>query len=191
MYFFLNFQTILNDWNSGKIKYYTHPPQTETKETHVNAQIVETFAKEFNLDNLDKMDQDELVDIPEPNPSETMAIESSGMVTNINQDDDDEEEMSDDEDMNENNENIGQLSKNLAFNAKAKAKINHDNIDLPKFKAEGLTKMKKAAKMREKKEKKDRRRRDKVATELSNDLENALGALGKTEKYDFGQDFDM
>ena len=99
--------------------------------------------------------------------------------------------MSDDEDMNENNENIGQLSKNLAFNAKAKAKINHDNIDLPKFKAEGLTKMKKAAKMREKKEKKDRRRRDKVATELSNDLENALGALGKTEKYDFGQDYDM
>ena len=41
------------------------------------------------------------------------------------------------------------------------------------------------------KEKKDRRRRDKVATELSNDLENAFGALGKNEKYDFDKDFEM
>ena len=86
------FQAILNDWNSGKIKYYTHPPETETKETHVSAEIVETFAKEFSLENLDKMDENELVDIPEPNPSETMVIESSGMVPNINQD---EQEMSD------------------------------------------------------------------------------------------------
>ena len=48
---------VLNDWNSGKIKYFTLPPETETKETHVSAEVVSTFAKEFSLENLDKMDQ--------------------------------------------------------------------------------------------------------------------------------------
>ena len=189
--FFL--QTILNDWNAGKIKYYTHPPETETKETHVSAAIVETFAKEFSLDNL----ENELTDITEPNPSETMAIESSGMISNIHHEDDDEDNMSETEevvdDMEENEENIGQLSKRLAFNTKTKAKSNNDDSTLPKFKVEGLNKMKKAAKIREKKEKKDRKRRDKVATELSNDLDHAFEALGKTseEKYDFDQDYSM
>ena len=182
-------QTILNDWNAGKIKYYTYPPETETKETHVSAEIVETFAKEFNLENL----ENELTDITEPNPSETMAIESSGMISNIHHDEEDNMSETDDDEMAENEENIGQLSKRLAFNAKTKAKSNDDDSNMPKFKAEGLNKMKKAAKIREKKEKKDRRRRDKVATELSNDLDHAFEALGKTpsEKYDFDQDYSM
>ena len=78
--------------------------------------------------------------------------------------------------------------------AKVKAtNTGNDDQNVPKFKAEGLVKMKKATKMREKKEKKDRRRRDKVATELSNDLENAFDAFGKTsnDNYDFDKDFEM
>merc|ERR1719193_2961979 len=39
---------VLNDWNSGKIKYFTLPPETETKETHVSAEVVSEFAKEFS-----------------------------------------------------------------------------------------------------------------------------------------------
>ena len=189
-------QTILNDWNSGKIKYYTHPPETVTKETHVSAEVVTTFAKEFSLDNLDKMDQDEISNLPELKPSETMAIASSGMVLNINQEDQEEmaEEDNDeeeDDDMEENvDENVGQLSKRLAFNAKSKAKAKSES-EVPKFQAEGLVKMKKAAKMREKKERKDRRRRAKVATELSEGLDNAFEALGKSEKYIVDQDYEM
>ena len=72
--------------------------------------------------------------------------------------------------------------------SKAKAK---SESEVPKFQAEGLVKMKKAAKMREKKERKDRRRRDKVATELSDGLENAFEALGKSEKYIVDQDYEM
>ena len=80
------------------------------------------------------------------------------------------------------------------MSAKANGKsnaANEDQSEMPKFKAEGLVKLKKAAKMREKKEKKDRKRRDKVATELSNDLENAFDAFGKSDKYDFEKDFEM
>ena len=97
----------------------------------------------------------------------------------------------------EDEENIGQLSKRVTFaakstNVKSKAgilKANGDKSDLPKFKAEGLLNLKKAAKLREKKEKKDRARRDVVATELSDNLENAFESLGNSDKYDFEKDF--
>ena len=96
-------------------------------------------------------------------------------------------------------ENIGQLSKRVTFaakstNVKSKAgilKANGDKLDLPKFKAEGLLNLKKAAKIREKKEKKDRARRDVVATELSDNLENAFESLGNSDKYDFEKDFEI
>jgi nuclear GTP-binding protein len=78
---------VLNDWNSGKIKYFTLPPETVTKETHVSAEVVSTFAKEFSLENLDKMDQDDLSDLPAVKPSEEafLAVGSSGMIETINQ----------------------------------------------------------------------------------------------------------
>ena len=78
---------VLNDWNSGKIKYFTLPPETVTKETHVSAEVVSTFAKEFSLENLDKMDQDDLSDLPAVKPSEEafLAVGSSGMIETISQ----------------------------------------------------------------------------------------------------------
>ena len=49
----------------------------------------------------------------------------------------------------------------------------------PRFKAEGLLRLKKAGKLREKKERKDRRRRDKVAADLSHGMEAAFETLWK------------
>ena len=187
-------RVILNDWNSGKIKYYTHPPETETAETHVSSEIVKTFAKEFSLETIDKMDQEDLEDLPAVLPSETMNLEPSNIVEKMSQEDDEDDENDENmEDSDDDQENIGQLPKRMTMtvkDAKTRAKA---ETDVPKFKAEGLVKMKKASKIREKKERKERRRRDKVATELSNDLENAFETLGKGEndKYDFDKDFEM
>merc|ERR1712086_827181 len=101
-------------------KYFTLPPETETKETHVSAEVVSTFAKEFSLENLDKMDQDDLSDLPAVKPSEEafLAVGSSGMIETINQEEDIEsmEDGSDEE--IEDEENIGQLSKRVTFAAK-------------------------------------------------------------------------
>jgi hypothetical protein len=51
----------LNDWNSGKLRYYTEPPIQEEKmdESEGNSQILSTqlvaeFSKEFDLDALDQ-----------------------------------------------------------------------------------------------------------------------------------------
>jgi nuclear GTP-binding protein len=46
---------VLGDWNSGKIKYFTHPPETVAGD--IASEIVSEFAKEFSLDTLD-MDND-------------------------------------------------------------------------------------------------------------------------------------
>lgn len=43
-------RTLIEDWNCGKIKYCTHPPE-EGEEVHLSAQLVSSDAPEFNLEN--------------------------------------------------------------------------------------------------------------------------------------------
>lgn len=50
---------LLNDWNTGKIKYCTQPPEDSTT-VHLSASIVSNDAKEFELDALDAMETDVL-----------------------------------------------------------------------------------------------------------------------------------
>ena len=55
---------ILGDWNTGKIKYFTHPPEQSSPESFLGAEIVEQFASEFDLKDLDnKMDLNELPNV--------------------------------------------------------------------------------------------------------------------------------
>ncbi|VDP14737.1 unnamed protein product [Heligmosomoides polygyrus] len=47
----------MHEWNSGKLRYYTHPPEdasTQKPETAVSAEIVSQFSKEFDIDSLDE-----------------------------------------------------------------------------------------------------------------------------------------
>lgn len=48
---------LLNDWNTGKIKYCTQPPE-DNSTVHISASIVSNDAKEFELDALDAMETD-------------------------------------------------------------------------------------------------------------------------------------
>lgn len=50
-------RSVLNDWNSGKIKYCTQPPVTEQRnDVHVSAAIVNSDAREFDVDNFEAME---------------------------------------------------------------------------------------------------------------------------------------
>ncbi len=63
-------RTLLGDWNGGKIKYYTHPPESEaTKEEEdgSSTKVLSSFSEEFSLDSLEEMmetDKDQLPDVP-------------------------------------------------------------------------------------------------------------------------------
>ncbi|XP_019541881.3 guanine nucleotide-binding protein-like 3 homolog [Aedes albopictus] len=47
-------RTLIEDWNCGKIKYCTHPPE-DGSEVHVSAQLVSSDAPEFNLESFDNV----------------------------------------------------------------------------------------------------------------------------------------
>ncbi|OQR70319.1 guanine nucleotide-binding protein 3-like [Tropilaelaps mercedesae] len=66
---------ILNDWNSGKIKYYTVPPD-DNQDTVISTQIVCTFAKEFELD-FDVTDRSIMRNLPKVLPSGAVRIGNS------------------------------------------------------------------------------------------------------------------
>uniref|UniRef100_A0A2M4A3J9 Guanine nucleotide-binding protein-like 3 homolog n=1 Tax=Anopheles triannulatus TaxID=58253 RepID=A0A2M4A3J9_9DIPT len=51
-------RSLIEDWNSGKIKYCTHPPEENADEVHLDAQLVKPSESgeevpEFNLEQLD------------------------------------------------------------------------------------------------------------------------------------------
>lgn len=50
-------RTVLQDWNSGKIAFYTEPPK-ERKGIHVSAQVVSSFGQEIKLDEISINEQD-------------------------------------------------------------------------------------------------------------------------------------
>uniref|UniRef100_A0A7E4WBL1 Guanine nucleotide-binding protein-like 3 homolog n=1 Tax=Panagrellus redivivus TaxID=6233 RepID=A0A7E4WBL1_PANRE len=44
---------VLTAWNTGKLRYYTEPPEKETNtETLCTSEVLSTFSKEFNLDDI-------------------------------------------------------------------------------------------------------------------------------------------
>lgn len=52
-------RSLLNDWNTGKIKYCTQPPEVESN-VHISASIVSDDAREFEIENFEQMETDVL-----------------------------------------------------------------------------------------------------------------------------------
>jgi len=196
---------ILGDWNTGKIKYFTHPPEQSSPESFLGAEIVEQFASEFDLKDLDnKMDLNEL---PNVKPRGFVQVESSIMADNVIEIEDSaepvEESESGDESMEESAEEqeadkkenllpaIG-VQKDTGREKKKKkrgevAEEPKDEDD-PLYKLEGNLKLKKKAKLQQKKIKKDRKRANKLGDELGDQMDSAFAAL-TGESYDFKTDF--
>jgi len=177
---------VLGDWNSGKIKYFTHPPE-QNPESNLGAEIVQTFADEFSLDTLDsKMDLDTL---PVLMPSDSVQVESglihekaAEMTEEMSEDDTEEEEK-------ENDDSI--LPSQIGIQQGKPKKVTEDGEDEkddPLFKLEGNQRLQKHAKMQQKKMKKNRKRADRLGNELTEQMDSAFSAL-TSQDYDFKSDF--
>jgi len=187
-------KTVLNDWNSGKIKYFTHPP--EEVEANISSEIVQEFAAEFSLEALAAAEESDMDTLPSVRPSETTGLAPSAIVESAKEIEDEEvpEEV-----MEESDDDDGTLPPTLVVpKFKKKKGKENDGDELwdnhktdPLFKLEGNLRMKKAEKAREKKSKKERRRNDKVGMDLSHDMDAAFGSLAaeKSEDYSFDADF--
>lgn len=71
-------RSVLNDWNTGKIKYCTQPPEVpENTNVHISASIVHSEAREFDVDNFESMETDILSHCPDKS-DDVMEITSTG-----------------------------------------------------------------------------------------------------------------
>ncbi|XP_041038466.1 guanine nucleotide-binding protein-like 3-like protein, partial [Carcharodon carcharias] len=78
-------KTVLADWTSGKICYFTQPPETHTLPTHISAEIVAELGKAFDIEELEKGNQESLSKIESPAGESGICIEMSGMTSGENE----------------------------------------------------------------------------------------------------------
>ncbi|ESO11270.1 hypothetical protein HELRODRAFT_194872 [Helobdella robusta] len=52
---------IIKDWNGGKIRYYTEPPEQYNPSNHISLEIVSEMSREFNIDDLLKSHEDSIM----------------------------------------------------------------------------------------------------------------------------------
>lgn len=72
-------RSLINDWNTGKIKYCTQPPESEHN-AHLSASIVSKEAREFDIDNFEEMET-ELLNNFTVNLEEAMEVASTGPMS--------------------------------------------------------------------------------------------------------------
>ncbi|XP_038638302.1 guanine nucleotide-binding protein-like 3-like protein [Scyliorhinus canicula] len=74
-------RTVLSDWTSGKICYFTHPPEAHTLPTHISAEIVAELGKVFDIDELERGNQESLSKVESSAEEGGTCIEMSGLTS--------------------------------------------------------------------------------------------------------------
>lgn len=107
-------KALLKDWNSGKIVFYTHPPEQHRLPSHLSADIVSEWSKEFDIGSLQQNEQDELhglqhmvedaMVLEAGGPVDAAEIEEQEMESEEEEDKDEEGSSGDDEDDESDNE---------------------------------------------------------------------------------------
>ncbi|KAG5897472.1 hypothetical protein JTB14_031098 [Gonioctena quinquepunctata] len=176
---------LLEDWNNGKIKYHTLPPEEKAEDVHISAAIVSEAAKEFDLDSFETMETDVLNKIEKESGPKTnvFVLDSLGPVDSL-------------EEMEEDISGKHLLSKNIKLTTtkkkgKSKGEARTKKVD-PEMALEGNQKLNQIKKLEFKKEKKKRNRRARVSQQLAESLESVSLNTSKemsVENYDFDTDF--
>lgn len=175
---------LLNDWNTGKVRYFTLPPETPDSEIHVDAKIVSAMDKEFDINAFEAMETEAINELASHDIGvEGITIPSTGPVKAALE-----------EDMQVDGEDSSLLPKSVNIRSKLdKAKPSNEKTKSdPEMLLEGNTKLNKLRKMQFKKDKKNKARTEKQAVNLADVLENVtLTTYKKKDDYDFKEDFSL
>lgn len=180
---------LLNDWNIGKVRYFTEPPETADTDIHVDAQIVASIAKEFDINSFEAMETDIVNSLnTDSTKIEPIKITSTGPVAAVLPDN-----MQVDEEDSSMLPKALNIRNRLDKTGKSQEKAKAD----PEMLLEGNLKQNKLRKMQFKKDKKKKARSDKQAVDLAGVLENVtLTKYPKedaitTDDYDFKEEFSL
>ncbi|XP_011260911.1 guanine nucleotide-binding protein-like 3 homolog [Camponotus floridanus] len=170
-------RSILEDWNSGKIRYYTVPPEQPV--CHISAEIVSQVAKEFDIESFaaeEKMMLDNFTNSTNNSTiTDPVLIDSSKSVTAMEVEIQQELEFRVQK----------KLKKKLQNTKKDVAAEKKEKLD-PLFEIEGNQKLNKLRKLEFKKQKKERAKREKATAKLAGKLEDFKF---NSDDYDFNTDF--
>ncbi|XP_030370234.1 guanine nucleotide-binding protein-like 3 homolog [Scaptodrosophila lebanonensis] len=175
-------RSVLNDWNTGKIKYCTQPPETQdSHDVHVSAAIVHAEAREFDIDNFEAMETD-ILSKCEVKADEVMEITSTGPLELKTPRAEEQPTASASAVINEK-----ETSKK---GRKRKADDKKEKPD-PVLLLEENQSLNKNIKEGQKKKKKQNARNEKKLTKITDVLDNfSLGSAStKADKYDFDEDY--
>lgn len=174
-------RSILEDWNSGKIRYYTVPPDQPI--CHISAEIVSQIAKEFDIEKFAAEEKMMLDNFTTDNSvADSTLIDSSGPVTAAME-------------VETQKESQIYLSNEIKVQKKLKKKLQDikKNVSAerlkksdPLFEIEGNQKLNKLRKLEFKKQKKEQVKREKAAVKLAEQLEDFKF---NSNDYDFNTDF--
>lgn len=178
-------KAILTDWTSGKITYFTHPPETHTLPTHISAEIVTEMGKAFNFEELDKGNLDALSKIVSPMVTSGIELNASSLTSGTECDIQEEmEETNADEDHKEKEERMDE-DQDLEFGPmtvklKDKSKKSKEEEEatwkpsLDSIWSVDPLQQGQALHAANKLRKKHQKRAEKIATKLSDSLESAM-----------------
>eukprot|EP01043_Picozoa_sp_COSAG02_P048494 COSAG02_NODE_4768_length_5000_cov_9.235666_1_plen_304_part_10 len=74
-------RTVLEDWNSGRIPYYTVPDPEEVTGEHIESEIVTEWASSFDIDSLVEREEEEIQVLDAPTTDGLIEMSSAGPDT--------------------------------------------------------------------------------------------------------------
>ncbi|XP_054168702.1 guanine nucleotide-binding protein-like 3 homolog [Oppia nitens] len=165
---------VLNDWNIGKIKYYTIPPETNSLSFHISAQIVSQMSQEFNInEHIFDEEMNEINKIIPQNVNQTQAlvVESFGFTSSQIESNDNEDNVDVMDQTESVDQSVSSLRQTKIVIPKEKKSEDVQMQDMDLMKGMQLNKQKKVM---FKKIKKNRKRKQKAEKKLSKNLESNL-----------------
>ncbi|XP_064400040.1 guanine nucleotide-binding protein-like 3 homolog [Halichondria panicea] len=91
-------RSVLRDWNTGRIKFFTHPPEQSSLPSHVSSDIVRSWSAAFDMSALHEEEKQDLSGLQRGVP-EMMEINPSQPLTEAFEEEEEEEESELEEDM--------------------------------------------------------------------------------------------
>jgi len=191
-------RTLLNHWNTGRIKYFTVPPETHELPTHISSNIVTEMSKEFDLEALLSGEADQYNELLPVASLNALSFNCQGL-TEGRDPDMEQEDMGDTHSTELLSSAVTvSMPSSVAPSGRTSPLTSLEKVRRGKVKnksggsqQDGNLQLNKERDMEFKKLKKRRKRNDKLAGKLSAELEAAmdLGLGSRTEKMDEAYDF--
>lgn len=167
---------LIDDWNRGKIRYYTVPPEDDPS-AHVSSEIVQRMSKEFDIASYDAMEVEVLKDLQQAyGNGSPVLVESQGIVDlKLNKMDQDETPSSNliSESVTVDTDTV--ISKKKRRRRKPKSELKMETgeaaIDKQLLLPGNTRRTKKMLKIMQKKLRKQKARNEKATSALAEDLE--------------------